>query len=197
MKHVRRSAALFGLLAFAGVVSAAPVLGTSGPAGFFGSTGLTFLGAFAAGTYQFTDTGVVDIAGDGRFRLTPDGRPETTVTEPGYAYFNPNGADNDFGTRGPAGAGVNLGALIGTFSATPSGAASFFLLGSSRTLTLASAQNIFALVNDTYYANNTGSFDVTFVRLTPTVVPEPSQAALVLLSLGALGVVGRKRSRTS
>ena len=199
MKHARRIAAVIALSALASVASATPVMGTSGPpSGYPGSTGLTFLGAFGAGTYQFTATGIVDIAGDGKFRLDPDGKPPTgmPVTESGYNYFNPNGADNDMSTFGPAGAGVNLGSLIGTFTTTPSGSASYFAIGSSRTITLAGAQTIYGLINDTFYGNNTGSFDVTITQVVPNnAVSEPSQGALVLVSLGALGVVSRKRLR--
>ena len=145
------------------------------------------LGSFAAGVYNISATGTVDLVGNGTFIMNPDGTPVTTVTAPGYSYFNPDGsylADDNYG---PAGASAKIGALIGTFSATPS-TADWFLIGYSTQVTLASAGHIYARVNDTYPPNNTGAFDVTVIA-----VPEPETYALMLAGLGLVGVAARRR----
>ena len=182
MTHIRSGVAAFALFAIAGAASAVTVPG--------GSATPTFIANLAAGTYQLVGTGIVDIAGDGLFRLRPDGKPETMVAEPTYGYFNPNGADNDHGTFGPAGMGTNLGSLVGTYTATPTMTSDFFKIGNSTTLTLGTGKTLYALVNDNYFPNNTGAFDVTV-----SAVPEPAQAALLLAGLGVVGMVGRRRTR--
>jgi hypothetical protein len=54
----------------------------------------TDLGLFNAGTYGITGSGEVDLVGPvgSGFDILPDGHPATTVTFPGYSYFNPNGS---------------------------------------------------------------------------------------------------------
>ena len=192
MKHIRHAAAAVALFAFVGVASAVTVSSTL--------TTPTDLGFFAAGTYQLTGTGVIDLVGSGgTFPINPDGLPAPIVTEPGYSLptdpnnFNPNGRfEVNAITFGPAGSNAKIGALAGTLTATPTSSADFFLIGTSKTLTLASPGNIYALVNDVFYPNNVGSFEVTV-----SAVPEPAQAALLLAGLGVVGVVGRRRSRTN
>lgn len=185
MKHLRHGIAALALLAVAGAASAVTVVGSSMTP--------TLIGAFGPGTYQFTGTGIVDIAGHGTFPVDPNGKPAPTVTEPGYGYFNPNGSDTDVpagGTHGPAGIGVNIGALVGTFTPTPTMPSDYFLLGTSKTITFGAPTTVYATLNDTYYLNNTGSFNVTV-----SAVPEPAQAALLLAGLGVIGMVGRRRTR--
>ena len=185
MKHIRSGVTALALLAIAGAASALTVVVPGG------TTTPTFIGTFAAGTYQITGTGVVDLTSDGTFRLLPDGKPQTLVTAVPYGYFNPNGSDFDVldNKNGPAGAGVNIGALVGTFTATPTMPSDFFLIGNSKTLTFAGP--LYGFVNDNYTPNTNGSFNLTI-----SAVPEPAQAALLLAGLGVVGMVGRRRSRT-
>jgi hypothetical protein len=124
------------------------------------------------------------------FDLDADGVPVTPVTVPGYDYFNPNGADNDMGTFGLAGPGINLGALAGTYNSVD-----FFLLGRTGTFTIAApGTSLFGLVNDTHYGSNDGSF--TFeVSAVNAVVPEPGTWAMMIAGFGLIG--GAMRRRTS
>lgn len=173
------------LLAFAaGSACAATSVAPTNPA-----FGLYDLGSFAAGTYQITATGIVDLTGDGQFRMQPDGMPETAVTSPAYAYFNPSGSYIADGSYGPGGAGVKIGALMGTLAAAPAGPADWFQIGYSHMLTLGAAGHIYAAVNDTYYPNDTGAF-----RVEVTPVPEPGEYAMLLAGLGVLGAIRRRRS---
>ena len=186
MKHIRNGVAALALLAVAGscIASVVTVPG--------GITTPTFIGNFTAGTYQLTATGIVDLAADGTFRLMANGKPETVVTAVPYAYFNPNGSDRDVldnNHNGPAGPGVNIGALVGTFTATPTVPSDYFLIGNARTLTFGG--NLYGFVNDNYTPNTNGSFNLTV----SAAVSEPSQIALLLTSFGALGLVSRRRSR--
>ena len=188
MTHIRNGVAALALFAVVGTAIASAVTAVI-PGG---TTAPTFIANFAAGTYQLTATGIVDLASDGTFRLTPDGKPETVVTAVPYAYFNPNGSDTDVldaNHHGPAGAGVNIGALVGTFIPNPTMASDFFLIGTSTTITFSGA--LYGFVNDNYTPNTNGSFNLTI-----NAVPEPSQTALLLTSFGALGLVSRRRSRT-
>lgn len=176
--------------ALALVCAQASFASTVSPGGS-GSTGiLTDLGSFAAGTYQITATGIVDLVGNGSFRMTPDGLPETTVTSPNYPYFNPSGSYLADGNYGAAGTNALIGALIGTLTSTPSSASDWFLIGSSKLLTLVTAGHIYASVNDTYHNNNTGAFNVSV-----TAVPEPGTYALLLAGLGLMGTITLRRRR--
>lgn len=154
------------------------------------SATLVDLGSFAAGVYNISATGTVDLVGNGTFAMNPDGTPVTTVTAPNYNYFNPDGSFNADGNYGPAGANAKIGALIGTFSATPLTTTDWFLIGYAKQVTLASAGHIYARVNDTYPPNNTGAFDVTV-----TAVPEPENYALMLAGLGLVGITALRRRK--
>ncbi len=147
------------------------------------------LGLFAPGQYQLIGSGVVDLVGDGSFRMNPDGTPVTTVTTPGYGYFNPNGSDQADGFYGPGGPGLLIGALIGTLSAAPV-PGDWFLIGYSAIVNLPAGGHIYALVNDTYYPNDTGSFDVQV-----SAVPIPAALPLFASGLAAFGVFARRRKR--
>lgn len=149
------------------------------------------LGVFGPGTYQYTVTGVVSLAGPvgSGFDLDPNGVPITSVTVPGYSYFNPNGADNDKGTVGRAGPGINLGALVGSYNSVD-----FFLLGGTGTFAItAPGTALFGLVNDTSNTNNGGSFsfEATAVQ---AGVPEPATWAMMIAGFGLVGGAMRRRS---
>lgn len=173
------------------LMAAGGAFATSVSPGGTGSVGtLTDLGSFAAGTYQITGSGVVDLVGNGSFLMQPNGVPVSTVTASGYSYFNPSGSFLADGNPGQAGPSVLIGALIGTLTATPSAYSDWFLIGYSTVITLASAGHIYASVNDTYHQNNTGAFNATVVA-----VPEPGTWALMLSGLAMLGLAARRRLR--
>ncbi len=175
------------LLLSAALISASSYASTNVNA----SSALVDLGSFSAGQYSITATGVVDLVGSGNtFQMNPDGTPNSTVTAPNYSYFNPNGsytADNNYG---PAGANAKIGALVGTFSSNPTQPSDWFLIGYSKVVTLSSTGHIYAQVNDTYPSNNTGSFSVTV-----TAVPEPETYVMLLVGLGLMGGIARRRSK--
>lgn len=186
---MRRLAALAAAaLAFAAVPADAATVLANNP-------GLTSLGNFAAGTYNFSSTGVISLTGNpGEFDVDADGTPVTPVTASGYGYCNPNGCGVDIpggGASGPGGPTRNFGAVLGTLTASPSSPADYFLIGTGSSFTLASAGTIYAVVNDTYYGNNTGSFDVNV-----TAVPEPAQWALLIGGFAVAGAAVRRRRAT-
>jgi hypothetical protein len=157
---------------------------------------LADLGLFAAGTYQLTGAGLLDL-GD-NVGIRPDGTPTAPLPAP-YEYFNPDGAYTDVllgNATGRAGFNAKLGALVGTLNAaaytgnspTLAQANDWFLIGFGRTITLTSAQHIYAALNDTYYSNNTGTFTVSV-----SAVPEPSS---VMLVLGGVAVLWGARLRS-
>ncbi|MFN0182507.1 MAG: PEP-CTERM sorting domain-containing protein [Aquabacterium sp.] len=156
------------------------------------------LGLFAAGSYDLTGSGVVDLCGNGTFRMNPDGTPNVPVTCSHYGpQFNPNGSYIADGNYGPAFLNAKLGALIGTLNAaaytganpTAMQAADWFLIGYGTTVVLGTTGHIYALVNDTFPVNNSGAFEVTV-----TAVPEPSTYALLAAGLLAVGATTRQRS---
>ena len=183
-RHLRTAFATLCLAASCGFAGATAV-----SSGGSGSTGtLTDLGLFAAGTYTLTGSGYVDLVGDNSFLINADGSLHAPVTTPGYDYFNPNGSYTADGNFGAAGANAKIGALIGSFSASPATASDWFLIGNSDTITLGSAGHIYASVNDTFHDNDVGSFTVS-----ATVVPEPTAVALMLAGLGLVGAAARRR----
>ncbi len=157
---------------------------------------LTDLGLFSAGSYQISASGIVSLAGtagDGAFDVGPDGVPVTPVLFPGYGYFNPNGATLDAlsgNATGPGGSAFNLGALIGSFVTAPN-TSDYFLIGNGSNVSLSSAGHIYALVNDTFYSNNNGSFNVTVAA-----VPEPATWLMMIAGFGLVGAGMRRRNAT-
>jgi hypothetical protein len=190
MRDVSVKPLIFGVLVCA-MAAVSPVShATSVSPGGVGTVGiLTDLGTFNAGMYTLTGSGIVDLVGNGSFRMRPDGLPETTVTAPGYGAFNPNGSFTADGSFGAAGLNAKVGALIGTLSATPASPADWFLIGFSTTVTLTAAGHIYASVNDTFHNNNTGSFEVNVAA----AVPEPETYAMLLAGLGLLGFAARRK----
>jgi len=156
------------------------------------NSALTLLGEFGPGTYQYNTTGIIGMAGPvgTGFDVNADGTPQGVITVAGYEYFNPAGADNDYGTFGPAGPGINLGALAGRFS----NGGTNFQLGQSGSFTLASTASLFGFVNDTYYQNNSGSFTFSASAVSGPV-PEPGTWAMMLCGFGALGFSMRRRRK--
>ncbi len=129
----------------------------------------TDLGFFAAGSYTITATGVVDLVGipGSGFDINPDGTPTSTVTMPNYSYFNPNGSFTADGNFGAGGATVKIGALMGAFTA----GGPFFQIGYTDNLTLLAGSEIFAQLNDTFYPNNGGAFNVSVSRASAAAEP--------------------------
>ncbi|WP_374490164.1 PEP-CTERM sorting domain-containing protein [Zoogloea sp.] len=159
------------------------------------------LGSYAAGTYILTGSGQIDLCGNGTFGMLPDGMPVTTVTCLRYGTdFNPAGSFTADGLWGRAGSNAKIGALIATLnpnafsSNNPSStqADDWFFVGYSATVTLPVAGHIYAAVNDTYYPNDTGAFNVTV-----HAVPETGSLALVAAGLGLLGRRRRQSSASS
>ena len=150
---------------------------------------VTDLGLFAAGSYYLTGSGLVDLVGPvgSGFTMTPDGIPDTPVTIPGYDYFNPAGSYTANGAFGLGGASIKIGALMGTLTAAPV-ASDFFLIGYGTTITLVSDGHIYAQVNDNYYPNNDGAFEVNVAA-----VPEPAVWAMFVGGFGMVGFAMRRR----
>lgn len=183
----------FLLIGFAQKASAIPV--------FANLQSPTDLGEFSSGTYQISAIGIISLVGpvgtNPNFDLYPDGVPVTGVTYSGYSYFNPDGSDIADGNNGPGGSGINVGAIMGTLSSSPNLAiqpapvthSEWFQIGYETMVTLTTTQHIFAMVNDTFYPNNSGYFDVTV-----SAVPEPAVFALFVLGLAGIGF-SRKSSQ--
>ncbi|MFL6759558.1 PEPxxWA-CTERM sorting domain-containing protein [Sphingomonas sp.] len=165
----------------------------------------TALGSITAGqTYTVTATGAADLLitwnGGLGIPFTANGIP--TYAIPGtYSSFYPNGLDYDpsqnTSAHGIGGAGVLFGALLGTFTASPTGPADYFLLGSNYNFTAGSSGTLYGVVNDcpNCYADNSGGFTVTLSLATglPVGVPEPGTWAMMLLGLGGIGFAMRSK----
>lgn len=177
---------ILATMAVATPVAAATSIAGSNP-------GLTSLGSFAAGTYQITASGLIDLTGSpgSGFTIRPDGVPDTPVTFPGYAYFNPAGSVIADGNYGIAGSAFKIGSLVGSLIAAP-GAGDWFGIGYGTIVTLAAPGAIYAIVNDTYFPNNGGTFEVDV-----SPVPEPASWALLIAGFGLTGAAMRRRERVA
>jgi hypothetical protein len=171
----------------------------------------TLIGPVSSGqTYTVTATGTADLlngfnSGQG-VTFDANGIPTYAFPSP-YSAFYPNGLDYDpsQGTSayGIGGAGMLYGALLGTFTATPSGPSDYFLLGSSDSFTSALNGNLYAVINDCVncYSDNNGQsgFTVTLALATGRPVggvPEPETWALMLLGFAGIGLAIRYRRST-
>lgn len=187
----------------AALTVAALTLATTANAGtlvFASNSGTTDLGFFAAGTYNISATGLVSLSGSigSGFDIRPDGVPDSPVTAPGYEYFNPSGTDIADGIHGVGGPGIKIGALMGAFApVAPQGdnapwLPGYFFIGYSTDI-VHSGGHIYAQVNDTFYSNDQGAFDVTVRQVQTGGVPEPATWALLLTGFFGAGAVLRRR----
>lgn len=185
---------IFAAGAGAAIVAATPASAITVP----GSTSATTdLGEFAAGDWRIVATGTVDLLGAGGLVITPDGTPAPGPQAPGYAHFYPNGTDTDAGFFGPGGGGVLLGELMGSLGPldVPNSNHSFTpgLFGYGAVLHLPAPGRLYAMVNDTFYSNNGGSYSVQVERVVTGAIPEPATWAMMLTGFFGLGVVVRRR----
>jgi len=160
------------------------------------SSAVTAVGAVVAGqTYSVTASGIANLyvgfSGGLGLTFTANGLPTYAFAAP-YAAFYPGGLDYDpsVGTSsiGPGGTGRLLGAVLGSFKAAPTQASDYFVIGLGTSFTAASSGTLYALVNDTYYADNGSGYNVVL-----SAVPEPAGA--LLLSLGAVALMLRRRAQ--
>lgn len=185
MKKLLSVALLFGSAMASLPAVAATLVNANNPAP-------TLIGVFGPGSYTISGSGLVDLVGPvgSGFTMRPDGVPNSTVTTPGYGYFNPNGSYQADGNFGPGGSSIKIGALMGTLTATPTGPADYFLIGFSKVITFAGPTSLFAQVNDTYYPNDGGAFSVSV----SSGAPEPATWGLMVLGVGLLGYAMRRRT---
>lgn len=203
MKYHIRITAAFAALALATAAHAQVFVpaNTSGP---------TALGSITAGqAYTVTASGAADLLngynGGLGIPFTANGIP--TYAIPGtYSAFYPNGLDYDpsqnTSAYGIGGAGVLYGALLGTFTASPTGPGDYFVLGSSYSFTAGSSGTLYGVVNDcpNCYSDNNGQsgFTATLALATGLPVdgvPEPGTWATMLLGFGAIGFALRRQRR--
>src|SRR5258708_8767517 len=90
------------------------------------------LGYFAAGTYHIAGAGVASLVSNANdpnsLLFNPDGTPEVPVTRSGWTYLNPSPSPlnkPDANIYHPPATTTNLGALMGTLTASPSSPAAF------------------------------------------------------------------------
>jgi hypothetical protein len=204
MKYHFRIAAAFVALALATAAQAQVFV----PAN---NSSPTALGSITAGqAYTVTASGAADLLsgynGGLGIPFTANGIP--TYAIPGtYSSFYPNGLDYDpsqnTSAHGIGGVGMLYGALLGTFTATPTGPGDYFLLGSNFSFTAGSNGTLYGVVNDCpncYGDNNAQSgFNVTLALATGLPVggvPEPGTWVMMLLGFGAIGLVLRRQRET-
>ena len=156
----------------------------------------TLVGSVVSGqTYTVTASGVADLyVGFNGLGLTftADGKPTYAFAAP-YASFYPNGLDYDPSVgpsnHGLGGAGRLMGQLLGSFTAAPSSPADYFVIGLGTTFTATSSGSLYALVNDTYYNDNSA----TGYSVLLSAVPEPAAYGLMAAGLGLMSLAVRRR----
>lgn len=156
----------------------------------------TLVGSVVSGqTYTVTASGVADLyVGFNGLGLTftADGKPTYAFAAP-YASFYPNGLDYDPSVgpsnHGLGGAGRLMGQLLGSFTAAPSSPADYFVIGLGTTFTATSSGSLYALVNDTYYNDNSA----TGYSVLLSAVPEPGAYGLMAAGLGLMSLAVRRR----
>lgn len=113
------------------------------------------------------------------------------MTTPGIGYFNSSGSYTADGNFGPGGNVAKIGALMGTLLAASASPADYFLIGYGGTITLLGPTTLYAQVNETFYPNNGGAFQVDVAAL-----PEPAAWTLLIGGFAIAGVALRVRRGT-
>ena len=157
----------------------------------------TVIGAVVAGqAYSVTASGIADLFvgfnGGLGLTFTANGLPTYAFPSP-YSAFFPSGRDYD-PSQGPSnlgigGAGRLLGSVLGTFTAAASAPADYFIIGPGTTFTAGTSGSLYAVVNDTFFPDNGGSYSVNLLA-----VPEPATALMLALGAATLVLHSRRRS---
>jgi hypothetical protein len=132
-------------------------------------------------TYRYINPGATNyptaFGGDGINHYTGGGANFDVVAN----VFGPAG-DMSTDTTDPK--TIRLGALIATFSSSPSRSDWFEVGFGTTVVSPSSSDHLYFAVNDTFYPNNLGAYNVI---ISTSSVPEPS--TLMLISIGSI-VVG-------
>lgn len=146
---------------------------------------------FADGSLVHPINAVGPLASYNHANVGASGYP-TTFGGDGINHYAGGGANFDInsGTFPLAGAHstdttnpntIRLGAVVGTFSASPA-FTDWFYIGTGATFVVpGGGANLYVAVNDTTYENNSGSYACNI-----NVVPEPSTASLLLMASSGL-----------
>ncbi|NOS71350.1 MAG: PEP-CTERM sorting domain-containing protein [Verrucomicrobia bacterium] len=146
---------------------------------------------FADGSLVNPINPVGDLANYGYVNAGASGYP-TTFGGDGINHYTGGGLNYDvnLGAFGLAGAQstdttnpntIRLGAVVGTFSASPL-FTDWFYIGTGATIVVpGGGANLYVAVNDTTYPNNSGSYDCNI-----NIVPEPTTASFLLIAAGGM-----------
>jgi len=114
------------------------------------------VGTVTSGQSYFLNVlGETDLYQPSAVLIKPDGTPayDLSVNAPGFMPSGTTQVPSSPGTYGVAGASVKLGALVGTYNATPTQPSDFFVIGSGGNYTATQSGTLYAMINST-----TGSF---------------------------------------